>query len=253
MPLTKKQNDYPTIPQLYWHFKSTSRTSRDIFQTTLHQLSSKPFAIATALGMIHNKDILNLENFSLIFLHPSPLEIASGLIQLHDSNLLNPKNKKALEKHTCPSGVALVLRLLHSVKLLTPENRTAIQEKNDLHSIAGVFFKLYYADLFIQKNFNHVLEHHPATLNNLLRGFDRQNILTQKILEQLMHSQQKKNSWSNGYTEAKKLSIPTKSSPYLATNYNCCSYANFFSSHKYRYEQEHHIKTFEFNSQINKK
>lgn len=200
--------------------------------------------IYMALARIRDKGIFNLENFSLILIHPSPFEIASGLIQLYASDLLNAENKNILEKHTCPSGIALVLRLLQSVKLLTPENRAAIQEKNNPHAIASVLFKLYYADLFTQKNFDSVLAHpHLVSVNNSLRGFDRQNILTQTTFEQFMQSHQEKNSLSPDLNEKRKVtSLPKQILNLSIYPYAC---ARFFPAHTRRHDQESHTKTVE--------
>jgi hypothetical protein len=248
---TKKQNNYPTISQLYHYFTSPTSTVRRIFQSRINQLSSKPYEIGMALARIRDKGILNLENFSLILMHPSPIEIASGLIQLHDSNLLNADNKKALERHTCPSGIALVLRLLQSAKLLTPENRAAIQEKNNPHSVASVLFKLYYANLFTQKNFDSILAYpHLITLNNLLRGFDRQNILTQTMFEQLIHSQQENNSLPHALNKLRKTTILPKQISNLPICPYVVPYTSFFPVDKRRYDQEFHIKTVEINRHI---
>lgn len=243
LPLTKKQNDYKTISQLYQHFKSQKRSSRDIFQKILYQLSSKPFDIALALANIRDKGILNLESFSLILTHPSPFEISSGLIQLHDSELLNIENTKALERHNSPTGIALVLRLLNSVKLLTPENRTAIQGKNDPHSVASVLLKLFYADLFTQKNFEQVLAHpHLLAINNLVRVYDRQHILTQTIFEKLMESPQEKNFLCRGENQLKKFAIlPKQTSNSLI--YHCGTHTAFFPAHKRQSDAASHAKT----------
>lgn len=246
LPHTKKQNDYPTISQLYQYFTSPTYAFRDIFQTRLSQLSTKSFEITMALASIRDKGILDLENFSIILMHPSPIEITSGLIQLHDANLLNAENKKALERHISPTGIALVLRLLQSVKLLTAENRAAIQEKNDPHAVANVLFKLFYADLFTQENFDSVLTHpHLLSVSNTLHGFNRQNILTQTMFEQLMRQQQI--SLSHDLTELKKITILPKQILNLSI-YSCG--ASFFAGHKRRHDQESSSKTVEFNSQI---
>lgn len=242
LPLTKKQNDYQTISQLYQHFKSPRRSSRDIFQKMLYQLSSKPFDIALALASIRDKGILNLENFSLVLMHPSPFEISSGLIQLHDSELLNIENTKALERHNSPTGIALVLRLLHSVKLLTAENRAAIQRKNDPHSVASVLLKLYYADLFKQRNFERVLAHpHLLSINNLLRAYDRQHILTQTKFEKIMGPPQEKNSLCRGENPLKKPAIlPKQISNSLI--YHCGTQVSFFPTHKHQSDLAPHTK-----------
>lgn len=240
---TEKQNDYLTLSQLYRYFISPKRKFRDIFQSTLEQLSSKPFEIGMALARIRDKGILDLENFSLIFTHHSPFEISLALIQLHDSNLLNPENKKAIENTAYPSGIALVLRLLNGVNLLTPENRAALQEKNDPDSIASILFKLYYANLFTQKNFDHVLAHpHSISLRNLLRAYDKQPILTQPIFEKIVISQQEKNLLSCVTNELKKSIILAKqiSNPSL---YHDNQHVNFFPSCK-----QQHDKLAEFNN-----
>lgn len=242
LPLTKKQNDQQTIFQLYQYFTSPTCTSRDIFQIRLNQFCTKPFDIAMALASIRDKGILNLESFSLVLIHPSPFEMASGLIQLYDANLLNTENKNALEKHATPTGIALVLRLLQSVKLLTVENRAAIQEKKDPNSIASVLFKLYYADLFTQRNFDKVLAHpYLINLSTVLLKFDKQNILTQTIFEQLIRSQQEKNSLSHNLNKLSKTTILPKSISSLSI-YPCAPYANFFPAHKHRHIQEPHAK-----------
>lgn len=248
-PLTKKQYDYPTVFQLYQHFKNPTRTSQAIFQITLKQLNIKTFDFATALSRIRDKGMLNLENFSLILLHSSPFEMASGLIQLQNSNLLNVENKKTLEKHACPSGVALVLRLLQSVKLLTSENRAAIQEKNDLHSIASVLFKLYYAGLFTQKNFDHVLAHsHLIPINNLLRGFDKHPILTPPIFEKLMHSPQEKISLCYDTNELKKLTPLSNLSKKISNlSIYSCGPASFFPIHQCKEDKKPQTKIAELN------
>ncbi len=243
LPLTKKQNDSQTISQLYQHFKSPRRSSRDSFQKMLYQLSSNPFDIALALASIRDKNILNLENFSLILIHPSPFEISMALIQLHDVKLLNTQNKKALERHNCPTGIALVLRLLHSVKLLTPANRSAIQEKNDPHSVANVLFKLFYADLFTQKNFEQVLAHpHLLSINNLVRAYDRQHILTQTIFEKLMGSPQEKNFLCRGENKLKKFAILPKQIS-NALIYHCGTHTGFFLTHKHQSDPASPTKT----------
>lgn len=250
LPPTKKQNNYPTISQLYHYFISPpTRTSRTILQSRINQ-STKSYEIAMALASIRDKGILNLENFSLILIHPSPFEIASGLIQLYDSDLLNAENKNILERHTCPSDIALVLRLLQSVKLLTPENRTAIQEKNNPDAIANVLFKLYYADLLTQKNFDSVLAHpHLVTVNNLLRGFDRQNILTQTMFKQIMQSQQEKNSLFHNLNEKRTVTSLPKQNSNLAICYYA-PYTSFFPVYKHPHNKD--IETIEFNREIYK-
>ncbi|WP_342219571.1 hypothetical protein [Rickettsiella endosymbiont of Miltochrista miniata] len=247
LSLTKKQNDHQSIAQLYHYFTSRKSTPRDVFQTKLNQLSTKPFDIAMGLASIRDKGILNLENFSLILIHPSPFELSSGLIQLHDANLLNAENKKALERHISPTGIALVLRLLHSVNLLTSENRAAIQGKNDPHAVASILFKLYYADLFTQRNFDSVLSHpHLVAASNLLSGFNRQNSLTQTMFEQLICSQQEKNSLPDVPKELKKFAILSKHSN--LSIYPCG--ASFFPAHKRRQDQESSTQTTESNRQI---
>lgn len=247
LPLTKKQNDYQSMVQLYQYFTSPKGTARDVFQTRLNQLSTKPFDIAMGLASIRDKGILNLENFSLILIHPSPFEISAGLIQLHDAKLLNAENKNALERHISPTGIALVLRLLHSVNLLTSENRAAIQEKNDPHAMASIFFKLYYADLFTQRNFDSVLAHpHLVGASHLLRGFNRQNSLTQTMFEQLICSKQEKISLSDVPKELKKFTVLSKHSN--LSIYPCG--ASFFPALKRRQDQESPSKTIEVNRQI---
>lgn len=247
LPTAKKQNDHPTISQLYQHFESPTCTSRDIFKNTLEQLSSKSFEIGMALCRIRDKGILDLENFSLILEHPLPFEISSALIQLHDSNLLNPENKEALERHTCPAGIALVLRLLRSVKLLTSENRTAIQKKADPYLVASVLFKLYYADLLTQKNFDHVLSHpNLSTVITLLHEFDRHNILAQIKFEELTFGQ-KKNSSRFGINESKETMTLYKNKK--NSNFHYVN-VNFFPLYKALQDKDSHINTAEFNREI---
>lgn len=243
--LTKKQNDFSKISQLYQYFTSPKYTLRNKFQDRLNQLSTKPFETGIAFAKIRDEGILNLENFSLILMHPSPIEIASGLIQLHNSNLLNIENKKALERHISPTGIALLLRLLQSVKLLSAENRNAIQEKNDPHSVASVLFKLFYAELFTQENFDSVLMHsNLKPIINKLSKFNRQNSLTQRMFEQLMGSQQEKISFSNDLNELRTITILPKQIS-NASFYPCRT--NFFSIDRH---SESHSKTVEYNRQI---
>ena len=249
-PLTKKQNDFSETSQLYQYFISPKHTFRNKFQDRLNRLSTKPFEIGIALAKIRDEGILNLENFSLILMHPSPFEIASGLIQLHNSNLLNFENKKALERHISPTGIALLLRLLQSVKLLSAENRSAIQEKNDPHSVASVLFKLFYAELFTQENFDSVLTHsNLKPIINRLSEFNRQNSLTQRMFEQLMLSQQQKISLSNNLNELRKTTILPKQISNVSF-YPCRT--NFFSVQKHQRDSKSHSKTVENNRQIYK-
>lgn len=174
------------IPQLYQHLLSPKQESRNFFQKTLEQSNLKPIELGIAIREMRNQEILTLENFSIIVMHPSPLEMASALIQLHSSNLLNPENKKAIEHHAYPVGIALALRLLQTVKLLNPKNRAAIQEKDEPHSVVNVLFKLYYSNLFIQQNFDKVLDHSDLNaLYNSLCIYERYN-LTQILFESLI-------------------------------------------------------------------
>ena len=245
-PLTKKQNDFSKISQLYQYFISPKHTFRNKFQDRLNRLSTKPFEIGIALAKIRDEGILNLENFSRILMHPSPFEIASGLIQLHNSNLLNFENKKALERHISPTGIALVLRLLQSVKLLSAENRSAIQEKKDPHSVASVLFKLFYAELFTQENFDSVLTHsNLKPIINRLSEFNRQNSLTQRMFEQLMRSQQQKISFANNLNELKTTILPKQIS-----NVSFCHCRTNFFSIQSRRDCESQSKTVEYNRQI---
>ncbi|HEY2566352.1 MAG TPA: hypothetical protein VGH95_01400 [Candidatus Aquirickettsiella sp.] len=247
-PLTKKQNDFSKISQLYQYFTSPKHTFRNKFQDRLNQLSTKPLEIGIALAKIRDEGILNLENFSLILMHPSPVEIASGLIQLYNSNLLNIENKKALERHISPTGIALLLRLLQSVKLLSSENRNAIQEKNDPHSVASVLFKLFYAELFTQENFDSVLMHpNLKPIINKLSEFNRQNSLTQRMFEQLMCSQQQQQiSFFNDLNELRTITILPKQIS-NASLYPC--HTNFFSIDR-QHDSESHSKTVKYNRQI---
>lgn len=246
-PLTKKQNDFSKISQLYQYFTSPKHTFRNKFQDKLNQLSTKPFEIGIALAKIRDEGILNLENFSLILMHPSPFEIASGLIQLHNSNLLNFENKKALERHISPTGIALVLRLLQSVKLLSTENRSAIQEKKDPHSVASVLFKLFYAELFTQENFDSVLTHsNLKPIINRLSEFNRQNSLTQRMFEQLMRSQQQKISLANNLNELETTILPKQ----ISNLSFCPCRTNFFSIQKRQRDCESQSKRVEYNRQI---
>lgn len=243
MVLTKKQQDYLSLSQLYQYFNSPHRKFRDIFQTTLEELSSKSFEIGVTLCRIRDEGILNLENFSLILFHSSPFEIASGLIQLHHSNLLTVENKKVLEGHINPSGMALVLRLLNSVNLLSAANRRAIQEKNEPYLLASVLFKLFYAHLFTQKNFDSVLAHpNLQDLSHKLHGFNRQNSLTQTLLEQLIQSQQENSSLSHDLNKLKKINFPSKSVPNKLI-YRCGT--SFFHVQKQQHDSESLSQTIE--------
>ncbi|MFZ0219807.1 MAG: hypothetical protein WAL30_06345 [Candidatus Aquirickettsiella sp.] len=236
---TKKQNINQIIFQLYCHYGNPARTSQNFFQKGLIRLGSKSFDRAMAIGRIRDKGILNLENFSLILKHPAPFEIATGLIQLHEAKLLNAENKKTLERHICPTGIVLVLRLLQSVRLLTEKNRAAIQEKKDPHRVASVLFKLYYADIFTQKNYDSVLRHpHLVTVDSLLQGFNRHNILTQTMFEQLIGSHQEKDCLSNDLNELGKLTILSKQTSNLP-RYHCSVYASLFQPHTHKRDQSH--------------
>lgn len=250
MVLTKKkQNAYLTYLQLYRHFTSMKRKSRQAFQNTLEQLSSKPYEIGMALARIRDNNILNLENFSLILTHHSPFEISSALIQLNNTGLLNPENKKTIENTSSPNEIALILRLLNVVKLLTPENRTAIQERNDLDSLINIFFKLYYANLFTQKNFDHVLAHpHLISLRNLLDTYNKPSILTQTLFEKIMAYQQEKEFLSYTTNEFQEVTVSAgqDSKPSLYHDH----YVNFFSSCKQ--QQDKLIEINNLNTQIYK-
>lgn len=182
MALIKKQKNSPTISQLYQYFISPKRRDRDIFQNTLQQLTPKAYEIGSTLCRVRDEGILNLENFSLILYHPLPFEIGSGLIQLHHSNLLTTENKKVLEGHISPLGVVLVLRLLNSVNLLSATNKMTIQKEKDSHLLASIFFTLFYANLFTQKNFDKVVAHpNLRLLSNKLHRFNRKNSLTHNL------------------------------------------------------------------------
>lgn len=88
-----------------------------------------------------------------------------------------------------------------------------------------MLFKLFFAELLTQENFDCVLTHpNLKPIINSLSEFNPQNNLTQSIFEQLMRSQEK-------------------------VSFHTCG-TNFFPNHKRRHDSESYSKTLEYNRQI---